>query len=157
MGHQHHTKERGRNDGTLVGGCCFIKTRKRSLQKSFAYAQMNTNGVPKPGFAGIEPKEPLTVAFIVLQHCSRQGDWQKKFCKRCARPRCVKKSQHLTHLWLSGALVFNISLPLYLFELFASLIFRKKRSYIYTLLTCFDLFLHERDAARGALTVSVIM
>lgn len=25
----------------------------------------------------------------------------------------------------------------------------KKRSYIYTFLTCFDLFLHERDAARG--------
>lgn len=58
MGHQHNTKERGRNDGTLVGAC-------RSLQKSFAYAQMNTNGVPEPGFAGVEPKEPLTVAFIV--------------------------------------------------------------------------------------------
>lgn len=26
---------------------------------------------------------------------------------------------------------------------------KKRRSYIYTFLTCFDLFLHERDAARG--------
>lgn len=52
MGHQHNnTKERGRNDGTLVGACHFIKTRNRSLQKSFAYTQMNTNSVPKPGFA----------------------------------------------------------------------------------------------------------
>lgn len=61
-------------------------------------------------------------------------------------------SQHLTHLWLSGALVFDCSiyscLYPYLNYLPHSSHLLNKKSYIYTFLTRLDLFLHERDVTQ---------